>query len=361
MLTLDPGGAGACRARAVRSGDVRRMTPDAVGFTVASESRSESPPMVVISVDLEQRWGLHDHLGLDRQAYRTNLENGRAAIPAMLRVFGERELRVTWAAVGALACRDWNEYLTRAPSQPAYHDPRFAIDARRYADMDPAGVLHFAPRELELIAGTPGNEIGTHTFSHLYLQEDGVCARDVRDDLRAVARLWCERFGAPPLSLVFPRNQVAFEQTIIDAGIRIWRGNPVAWYHNRYASRTNGLASRALRLADALMGRSRFASVPEGFNCRASLFVRFDLSDVLWRMHMARIRRGLDSALPGAACHLWFHEHNLGRDAARRIARLAELCDAIAERCSRGRLLSRHMADLARAGGCESRLPDQRA
>ena len=146
-------------------------------------------PSVVISLDFELRWGLHDRLGTNMQAYRQSLEGVQEAVPALLRLFSQRKLRATWACVGALGCAGWEDYFSRAPAPPRYHNPRLALDPR-YADLDPDGRLHFAPELLQLVKDTPGQELGTHTFSHIYMQEPGITSEDVAADLRAVSQLW---------------------------------------------------------------------------------------------------------------------------------------------------------------------------
>src|SRR5262249_384382 len=79
-------------------------------------------PKAVWSLDFELRWGMHDLLGMDRNAYRTNLEGAREAVPLLLDLFVQRGVRATWATVGALACNDWDEYFRLAPPPPAYGD-----------------------------------------------------------------------------------------------------------------------------------------------------------------------------------------------------------------------------------------------
>src|SRR5215475_4530212 len=87
-------------------------------------------PKVVWSLDFELRWGVHDVLGLDRDRYRKNLEGAREAVPKLLQLFTQRGVRATWATVGALACRNWDEYFRRAPGPPHYVNPQLAIDPR---------------------------------------------------------------------------------------------------------------------------------------------------------------------------------------------------------------------------------------
>jgi peptidoglycan/xylan/chitin deacetylase (PgdA/CDA1 family) len=303
-------------------------------------------PTIVISLDFELRWGSHDRLGLDMSAYRENLEGVQGVVPELLRLFRERQIRATWATVGAVACRGWDEYFKRAPKPPRYKNPTLAVDPR-YADLDPDGRLHFAPDLVDLVRRTPGQELGTHTFSHLPLREPGVTAADVFADLAAVRRLWMERIGETPRSIAFPRNQPAFLDTVHACGIRIHRGNPNRWYYRCNDAATNGLLPRLLRLLDDTNPWSRHASRLEADMTRASLFLRADLPAPLWRMHVTHARRELTALRPGQIFHLWWHPHNLGCDIRRRLGRVAEVLDAIAEGTSGGPLVSRHMGDLA--------------
>src|SRR5262245_28147217 len=208
------------------------------------------PPKVVWSLDFELRWGMHDTLGMDRDAYRRNLEGARKAVPRLLALFTQRGVRATWATVGALGCRDWNEYFRRAPRPPRYADQRLAVNPR-YAELDPAGTLHFAPDLVTMIAGTEGQDLGTHTFSHLFLGELGVMRADAAADHAAAVDLFRARCGATPTSLVFPRNQVAFLDLYRMGGISAWRDNETSWYHQLTRHGHHPLV-RGFRLMDAL-------------------------------------------------------------------------------------------------------------
>jgi len=303
------------------------------------------PASVVISVDFERRWGLHYLLGTNQDAYREHLENVQPVVLGLLRMFTARNLRATWAAVGALACRDWSEYFARAPQPPKYHNPALAISPR-YAERDRDGQLYFAPELLCAVHATPGQEVGTHSFSHVLMREPGVTADDVRADLAAVACLWRERFGAPPVSLVFPRNQVAFLPTIRSCGIRMWRGNEAAWYYDCNETSSTRPLARARRLLDAVNPFVRHARAREGDMTRATLFLRTNLPAPLWTLHRARILNELDALRPPAVFHIWWHDHNLGAHLQERLGRVEQVCDMIAERSLRGFLVSQSMGDL---------------
>ncbi len=57
-----------------------------------------------------------------------------------------------------------------------------------------------------MLAGTPGQEVGSHTFSHFYCLEEGQQEADLRADL-AAAQAIAHRHGTELTSLVLPRNQ----------------------------------------------------------------------------------------------------------------------------------------------------------
>jgi peptidoglycan/xylan/chitin deacetylase (PgdA/CDA1 family) len=266
-------------------------------------------------------------------------------VPALLQLFRARSIRATWATVGALACRDWNEYFARAPEPPRYDNGLLRIDDR-YAEIDPRGDLHFAPDLVRDVHATPGQELGTHTFSHILMREPGVTADDVRADMDAASRLWRDRFGTSPVSLVFPRNQMAFLPVVQQCGIRIWRGNEPGWYYNANEAATNRLMPRALRLLDAVNPFVRHATPIRDNMTRASIFLRTNLPPPGWALHYARIRHELESLRAPEVFHIWWHPHNLGADTRKRLTRVEQVLDLIAEKVLRWQVVSSGMRDV---------------
>lgn len=291
-----------------------------------------SAPQVVLSLDFELRWGLHDVLGDDRDAYRANLEGVREAVPRLLALFTERGVRATWATVGALACSGWDEYFRRAPKPPAYLDGRLAFDPR-WADWDPDGVLHFAPELVDAVAKTPGQELGSHTFSHVYFGEPGLMARDVAADAAAVAALFEERGWTRPRSFVFPRNQVGFTRELAREGVRTIRGNPKTWYWDRTRSHEESSLVRAMRLADSFNVLAHRAARPQHdagiVSIPASIFLRLNGPDLVFDAVLARIAREAARLEPGDVLDLWFHLHNEGANVERSLERLERTFEAI--------------------------------
>jgi peptidoglycan/xylan/chitin deacetylase (PgdA/CDA1 family) len=304
---------------------------------------ARAPPKVVWSLDFELRWGMHDVLGLDRDRYRKNLEGAREAVPQLLQLFTRRGVRATWATVGALACRSWDEYFRRAPAPPRYVNPQLAINPR-YADIDPDGLLHFAPDLVALIAETEGQDIGTHTFSHLYLGELGVMQVDAAADHAATLALFRERFGIKPTSMAFPKNQVAFLALYRAQGISAWRDNESPWYY-QLTRHTNHPVVRGLRMIDALTPwRARGGSFSGG-RTPSTLFVRVYLPESLWKLHLARIAAEARRIKEGGVLHFWLHPHNLGADIPRGMQRLEQVIDVIDRKTPRGTIYA-SMRDL---------------
>ena len=139
----------------------------------------------IISLDFELNWGTWSEVSLDRN--RKRLEETRRVIPRLLELFTEYNVHATWATVGFLFCEGRDELMDRRPGAvPGYTDStdpyRFARSIGRNEVDDP---FHFAPSLIRLIADTPHQEIGTHTYSHMCCLEQGATAEAFRADLEA--------------------------------------------------------------------------------------------------------------------------------------------------------------------------------
>jgi peptidoglycan/xylan/chitin deacetylase (PgdA/CDA1 family) len=291
-------------------------------------------PKVVWSLDFELRWGMHDRLGMNRDAYRKNLEGAREAVPRLLDLFARRGVRATWATVGALACDDWDDYFRRAPPPPRYADARLAVSPR-YAELDPEGALHFAPELVGQIARTDGQDLGTHTFSHIFLGELGVMRRDAEADHAAATTLFRDRFARTPTSLVFPRNQVAFLDFYRSHGITAWRDNEDSWYFKLTRHADHALL-RGLRLLDALRPwRTRGGRFSQG-RTTSTLFVRVYLPELAWKAHLAKIATEARRLKPGGVLHFWLHPHNVGGNVRQGFARLEQVLDMLDKNAPKG-------------------------
>src|SRR5690606_38378915 len=82
------------------------------------------------------------------------------------------------------------------------------------------------------ILQTPGQELGSHTFSHYYTLAAGQTEQQFRQDLQAAQRIAKEKFGTGLTSLVFPRNQFnrVYLRICREEGFTAVRSNPGDWY-----------------------------------------------------------------------------------------------------------------------------------
>src|SRR6266511_3267656 len=103
----------------------------------------------VCSLDFELLWGVRD-------------------------LYPRNDVHATWATVGFVfaSCRD--ELRAYWPAeQPAYADPGLSPYADPVGRDERDDPLRFGASLVEAIRATPGQEIGTHTFSHYYCLEPG--------------------------------------------------------------------------------------------------------------------------------------------------------------------------------------------
>ena len=291
-----------------------------------------SGPRVVVSLDFELRWGVADRLAGDFGGYRRNLEGVRDAVPALLELFSQRAMPATWATVGAVACENWEEYRALAPAGPRYLDSRLRHDVGGYQAGDPEGRLHFAPELVRAVIATPGQELGSHTFSHMFFREPGVMRRDVEADAGAVRSLFERRFGVTPRSLVFPRNQVGFVDVLGRHGIVAVRDNPPVWHQQRTSGIEESSLVRMLRLVDgfAPVGTRTFAAA--GRRQPASFFLRLGVSAPAFALHRRCIGKAAATMRDDEVLHLWAHPHNFGSAPAATAARLADVLDHVIDR-----------------------------
>lgn len=311
--------------------------------------------ILLISLDFEIRWGVRDQPNVE--SYKPNLLGVRRAVPAMLEVFASQDIHATWATVGFLFHETRDELLAALPAQrPAYTDRNLSP----YEHLDEIGKdesedpYHFAPSLIRLIARTPHQEIGTHTFSHYYCLEAGQTVEDFDADLRAAcetAKCWGN--GVELESLVFPRNQYSARCIEVSSkhGIKAYRGNERSWIYAPVDEGTRqSTLRRGLRLADAYINIS-------GHNCVSLERVResfpFDMPSsrflrpyakplrALDRLRLRRITSGLTHAAQhNLIYHLWWHPHNFGVALEENLAFLGKVLE--------------HFARLRREHGMES-------
>lgn len=283
----------------------------------------------VISLDFELFWGVSDTQTV--AGYGRNVLGEWQAIPRLLALFRQHGIKVTWATVGMIMCRDYKQWrdfrpavlpgYARADISPYFMDTLVRENAR----------LFFARPLVEQILATKGQELATHTYSHFYCNEVGAAPDQFAADLDC-ARSISADMGVQLRSVVLPRNQIheKFLSVLPQAGIQVYRGNAGHWLYRNGDAVAGGIAGRVARFADACIPLSGERTVREQHNgglvnLPASLFL-YPWSArhrALLAMRLHRLKQGMTSAArTGGIFHLWWHPHNFGVNLEENLAQL---------------------------------------
>jgi peptidoglycan/xylan/chitin deacetylase (PgdA/CDA1 family) len=284
----------------------------------------KAAPKFVISLDFELMWGVRDHS--DIRTYGANVSGVRAAIPRMLDLFEWYSIRATWATVGFVFCESKDELIASAPSlQPSYTNQklsnyRYFPEVGEREDVDP---YYYGASIIRRIVSCPGQEIGSHSFSHYYCLEPGQTLIQFEADVRAANAIAQQR-GIALKSFVFPRNQYSLEhlEVLKRNGFRVFRGNERAWAYRPTDGLGQSKLRRACRLADQyvnITGHHVYDNSIEGglIEVPASRFLRpySRRLSKLDRLRLNRITAAIDkAAATNRTFHLWWHPHNFGLD-----------------------------------------------
>jgi peptidoglycan/xylan/chitin deacetylase (PgdA/CDA1 family) len=279
--------------------------------------------LFILSLDTEIAWGT-DETALSRYAHC--FDNYRAIVEQLLELLDRYNIPATWAVVGHLFL--------------SHDDPRTL-------GRHPENWYH-APYLLDLIrAAAVHHEIGTHTFSHIYTDDPETTQMVWKKELDTAAALHREH-NLPLQSIVYPRNQVAYTQTLNDYGIIAYRGVEQNWYGNRRGffhlfDRALGLPPPtydpvSLRVGDNLVNlpASQFLMAYDGVRAYIPTASRV-------RQARIGIRRAVQR---NHLYHLWFHPFNLGTS-DNMFDALEGILREVARRRDEGKLRVMTMADAA--------------
>jgi peptidoglycan/xylan/chitin deacetylase (PgdA/CDA1 family) len=278
----------------------------------------------VISLDFELYWGIRDKRPLS--TVEEYLQNTHRIFPHLLATFRKYEVKATFAIVGLLAADSKEEMRQFIPEiKPDYCDPNLSpytdglTAVKESAKDDP---YHYAGNLLSLFREYPEHELGTHTFSHYYCQEEGAAPESFRADLLAAKAIAKDK-GLTIDSLVFPRNQynAAFMKICEEVGIKTYRGNERVWFWNPKAAGLIKLPAKVVRALDSYVNISGnhcydLKELANGspVDIPSSRFLRpykpmgGSFSE---RFKLRRIKKGMtEAAKTGKLYHLWWHPHN---------------------------------------------------
>jgi len=279
-----------------------------------------SKGIFTISLDFELFWGVRDHRTLEN--YGENIRNVHLVVPRLLELFTKYDVHCTWATVGFLFFKEKQEMLPYLPvHRPTYYKEEY--DPYPYLEKNELEIkYHFAPVLIEQIKKTPGQEIGTHTFSHFYTLERNTTIEQFRNDLQAAIKIAKEK-GIEIKSIVFPRNQYSDEhiKACLQEGVKIYRGNERSGAYKPISRENESILRKGIRFCDAYINMTGTHCHPlpaatDIINIPASRFLRpyrpaLGMFDGL---KFNRIKQGIKfAANHGLIYQLWWHPHNFGK------------------------------------------------
>ncbi|MGI9493630.1 MAG: polysaccharide deacetylase family protein [Geminicoccaceae bacterium] len=334
------------------------MTSKEAGDEGVSNAPTSTSANFVVSLDFELFWGIRDHT--DLEACKTRLRGTRDAIPRLLDLFARQHIHATWATVGFLFFDEKDELLAHLPPiKPSYRNQHLSP----YHNLESIGPnehrdpYHYGRSLIRRISECPGQEIGTHTFSHYYCLEEGQTIDQFRADLEA-AHAAARLLGIDVRSLIFPRNQWRDEylDMCAETGIGVVRSNEQAWMYRPGSRKANSSLKRALRLADSyvnLSGHHGARPAPCGsglIDVPSSRFLR-PFSSTLARLEPFRLQRICQSMTYAAAnkraFHLWWHPHNFGTEQDDNFRALSKILEHFRMLADQYGMASRSMGELA--------------
>ena len=274
----------------------------------------------IISLDFELFWGVSHSKTI--KEYKKNILGTKYVIPKLIDYFNKYEIHCTWATVGMIMCKDYNEWQSINPKiLPTYSNMNSSYDIDYLVKENEE--LFFAKDLIRLIKTNSNNEIASHTYSHLCCSEKGINIEQFKADMECYRDI-AEDNDINVKSMVFPRNQYAPEylDCLNTYGISSFRGNAKHWLHKNGHLIKGGLAGRAIRLIDFYLpitsniyNQKDLAKSNSLLDIPASIFLR-PWSKKLNLLENQRIKR-IKSLMTNAAkkqslFHLWWHPHNFG-------------------------------------------------
>ena len=291
----------------------------------------------IISLDFELQYGVEDHELDYLSQYKKNILGVRQVIPTLLSLFDEFDIRATWAIVGMLLAETKDELLAFMPTDiPKYTNKGLSI----YNYLDRIGndenedKFHYGLSLAREILNVSGQEIATHTFSHMYCNDMMLVYNALFEDLVLAKKITQEKLGVDPVSIVFPRNQINVSciKVLSDLGFTAYRGCPSPSVYN---VPQNTYDIRARRLLDSYFmiygcKTQKWEDVYRGGVCNvaASSFLRpySERFSFMEKLKMNVIKRSMEyAAARGEFFHLWWHPHNFGVNIEKNISNLMNI------------------------------------
>lgn len=290
----------------------------------------------IVSLDFELMWGVHDVANLEEYSHR--LLCTRESIPRLLTLFDKYSIHATWATVGMLFASNKKQIIDNIPDGvllPSYDDSKHSSYnyLTQVGDSEKDDPYHFASSIIEEIRKHDFQEIGSHTYSHYYCNEEGQTQEQFKKDLETNRVLTKDDDMA---SIVFPRNQCnpSYLSTCKENGFEAYRG-----MENTYINRCifSAKIKRLLRFLDSYFNISgnhcyklseTLEVNTEMINLKSSCFFRPYVPNhkYLSRLKIRRIKKQmLYAAKHNEVFHMWWHPHNMGENTTEFLTELEDI------------------------------------
>lgn len=290
-----------------------------------------------VSIDFELMWGTADRPY--SHAFRGLCETERAeVVERLLGLLTRYEIGATWGIVGQLFLDEKERNDTRRQQ------------LNRHAS-GPARLYHAADLVRRVQTCKVEQEIGSHTFSHIEL-DNCACSQtkaelEVSECVRQAAR-----WGIEMKSFIFPRNRVGHLDVLRKHGFSCYRGPEPQWYvRKRRAIRRFGhfldIATMQTPPSVMPMEENGIWNIPGSMLYTPSFGARKFVP--VW-MRVRRAKAGLDLAVRQKQIfHLWFHPTDLACRADAMLDGLELIFRYAAELRDAGKLRVKAMRELVPA------------
>ncbi len=305
----------------------------------------------VISIDVEMSWGaIHHGMPHDLTPYQRE----RESVSNLLEKMDRYDISSTWAVVGHLFLEHCS--FPTGAKHPNIVRPEYPWYSGDWYQLDPCSSLPnsptwYAPDLVEAIRSSKTQqEIGSHSFGHLIVGEEGCSADAFRTDLEH-ALLVAQDVGISLDSFVFPRNSIGHLQVLRESGFSSYRSNTPARFseHGRSARSVLAAIDKVKPLNSGAIHPSvedGLVAIPQTYLFNPSSSTANRLGTELWAR---TVRRRLRHAVRTSSLfHLWFHSHNISDNPPRAMRALEVLFSDAADLIGRGELSNLTMNQYAK-------------
>ena len=179
----------------------------------------------IVSLDFELFWGHVDKLHPEEHS---EFEKIHTIVPRLCALFQKYHIHATWGVVGGMLASNDDEFLKYLP-RPVSEQTKQAIQKLGIGSFDNLNCsrkLLYAPELVRLVAETPGQEIGTHTYSHYYTEHERSSVDEFEREIKASIAIM-NSYGYCCDTVIFPRNQVStrFLPVLQKNGLYVYRGS----------------------------------------------------------------------------------------------------------------------------------------